>query len=395
MNRPFDLLRYEMGEELINILDYWREHTPDHAHGGFHGRITHQNKVVQRASKGIILNTRILWSFSAAANHLKTQEHNSMEDRAFDYLQKHFLDSEHGGVFWELDYLGQPINRRKQVYAQAFAIYALAEHYTLTKKPEARNMAVTLFELIEKHSKDSKKGGYMEAFAHDWSSLEDMRLSHKDMNASKTMNTHLHILEAYTALLKVYDNTVLRASLKDLVELFLNRFLNEKYHYDLFFDDDWQLQSQTISYGHDIETAWLVMEAAKTVGDRYLLEKSETVALKVIDTFLKEALDSEGAVINELDVNTGHKDTDRHWWPQVEAIIGLAFAYRMTGKLSYTEHALRIWNFVKQHLIDLKHGEWYFRIDAHGKVYTEEDKVSMWKAPYHSVRACIMLKSMS
>ncbi|GAB5523076.1 MAG: cellobiose 2-epimerase [Roseivirga sp.] len=391
MNRPFDLLQYEMGEALINILDYWRKNTPDHVHGGFYGRITHQNKVVQGASKGIILNTRILWSFSAAANHLNTQEHNSMEDRAFDYLRDHFLDKEHGGVFWELDYLGQPINKRKQVYAQAFAIYALAEYYLLTKKPEALSMAIGLFELIEKHSKDSEKSGYIEAFAHDWSPLEDMRLSHKDMNASKTMNTHLHILEAYTTLLKVYDNTALRASLKELVELFLYKFLSDKYHYDLFFDDDWQQISHTISYGHDIETAWLVMEAARAINDKALLEQSETMARKVIDTFLNEALDAEGAVINELDLNTGEKDTDRHWWPQVEAIIGLAFAYRMTGKLRYTEHAARIWHFVKQHLIDHKHGEWYFRVDAHGKVYTDEDKVSMWKAPYHSTRACIML----
>ncbi len=393
MNRQFDLLQYEMSEELINILDYWRKNTPDHTYGGFYGRITHQNKVVERASKGIILNTRILWSFSAAANHLNTQGHKSLEDRAFNYIKDHFLDKEYGGVFWELDYLGQPINKRKQVYAQAFAIYALAEYYTLTKSTEARSMAIGLFELIEKHSKDTEKGGYTEAFAHNWSPLEDMRLSHKDMNASKTMNTHLHILEAYTTLLKVYDHTTLRASLKQLVELFLNRFLNERYHYDLFFDDDWQLLSQTISYGHDIETAWLVMEAANALDDKGLIQQSQTVALKVIDTFLNEALDGEGAVVNELDLNTGQKDTDRHWWPQVEAITGLAFAHRMTGKLRYTEHATRIWHFVKQHLIDQKNGEWYFRVDAYGKVYTEEDKVSMWKAPYHSARACIMLNS--
>ncbi len=393
MRHKFDLLQYEMGEELLKILDYWRNHTQDLANGGFHGRITHQNKVVQRASKGIILNTRILWSFSAAARHLNTQEYHSMEDRSFHYLKDHFFDSRYGGVFWELDYQGKPINRRKQVYAQAFAIYALSEYYILSQNVTARELAVNLFELVEKHSKDCEKGGYLEAFGEDWSTLEDMRLSHKDMNASKTMNTHLHILEAYTTLLKVYDNAALRASLGELVELFLNRFLNENNHYDLFFDDDWTLMSHTISYGHDIETAWLLIEAARAVGDQELLKRTKTAALQVADTFLKEALDEDGAVVNELDLNSNHRDTDRHWWPQVEAIIGLTYAYRLTGKLKYTDYASRIWEFTKENLIDHQHGEWFFRVDAYGKVYAEEDKVSMWKAPYHSTRACIMINN--
>lgn len=393
MDHKFDLLRYEMSEELINILDYWRNHTQDSEYGGFHGRITHQNKVVQQASKGIILNTRILWSFSAASNHLKTQEYNGMEDRAFHYLKDHFFDKEHGGVFWELDYQGKPINRRKQVYAQAFAIYALSEYHALSQNATAKELAIGLFELIEEHSKDCKKGGYLEAFGQDWSMLEDMRLSHKDMNASKTMNTHLHILEAYTTLLNIYDNSALRASLRELIELFLDKFLNEHNHYDLFFDDDWNLMSHTVSYGHEIETAWLVIEASKAVGDPLLLKRAQETAIEVVDTFLEEALDEQGAVTNELDLSSNKKDIDRHWWPQVEAIIGLTYAYRLTGKLKYTEYASRIWKFTKENLIDHRHGEWFFRVDALGKVYTEEDKVSMWKAPYHNTRACIMLNS--
>lgn len=393
MNQSFDLLRYEMSEELIHILGYWRKNTPDLVHGGFVGRINHNNKVVQKAAKGIILNTRILWSFSAAANHLKTQEHKSLETRAFHYLKDFFFDKTNGGVFWELDYQSKPINKRKQVYAQAFAIYALSEYYVLTRDPEAKALAIALFNLVEKHAKDRVKGGYIEAFGHDWSPLEDMRLSNKDMNASKTMNTHLHLLEAYTTLLKIYDNAVLKASLKGLIDLFLKKFLNKSNHYDLFFDADWTLMSHTISYGHDIETAWLLIEAAKAIEDENLLKQTEKAAIQVIDTFIKEAFDQDGAVINELDLNTGKIDTDRHWWPQVEAIIGLAFAYRITGKQKYTRHAVKIWQFIKEYLIDPTYGEWHFRVDKLGKAYTEEDKVSMWKAPYHTARACIMLNS--
>lgn len=394
MKHEFNLLKYELNEELINILEYWRKHTLDVKNGGFHGRITHQNKVVEKASKGVILNTRILWSFSAASNYLQTDEYTEITDRAYNYLIDHFIDREHGGVFWELDYEGNSVNKRKQIYAQAFAIYALSEYYLYSKNPEAKTLAIALFELVEKHSRDTKKSGYLEAFDHDWGLLADMRLSPKDMNASKTMNTHLHLLEAYTSLLRVYNHESLRASLQHLTELFLEKFLNQdNYHYHLFFDDNWKLQSSTVSYGHDIETAWLVIEAAKALNNKALLEKAESVAINVIDTFLAEAIDAEGAVINEMNLTTGKVDKDRHWWPQVEAMIGLAFAYRMTWKQKYTHQSVTIWQFVKKYLLDHENGEWYFRVDKHGKVYTEEDKVSMWKAPYHTVRACIMLNN--
>tara|TARA_R110001606_G_scaffold86453_2_gene195518 strand:+ start:12824 stop:14005 length:1182 start_codon:yes stop_codon:yes gene_type:complete len=391
MINEYKKLKKELNVELKNILSYWIENTIDKEFGGFLGKRDHFNKVVEKASKGVILNTRILWSFSAATNHLKTDTYKDVCDRSFKYLKDFFNDKINKGVYWEVDYLGNPINKRKQVYAQSFTIYALSEYYLFSKNEEAKTWAIELFNQLEKYAKDSVNEGYFEAFNQDWSPIEDMRLSDKDMNASKTMNTHLHVLEAYTSLLKIYDNNELKASLKMLVKVFLEKFLNTKNHYELFFDDNWNLLSNSVSYGHDIEAAWLVIDAAKLIDDSELLHLSEEVAVKVADTFLLEAIDKEGAVINEKNLTTNHIDTDRHWWPQVEALVGLKYANDLKSDEKYISSSLKIWDFTKKNLIDHKNGEWFFRVDEKGNVYKSEDKVSMWKAPYHTSRACIIL----
>ncbi len=390
MIEAYTELKVEMENELHRILEYWTTQTIDEKHGGFFGRIDHNNRVIADSPKGIILNTRILWSFSAVSNHLQTDQYRNLCDRAYQYLYSYFMDDKHHGVFWELDHQGKPTNTRKQTYAQAFAIYALSEYYVHSKKEEAKTWAINLFETIEQNAKDQIKGGYFEAFNEDWSPIEDMRLSLKDMNASKTMNTHLHLLEAYTRLADIYQNNDLKKSLKELVLLFQQKILNKENHYDLFFDKDWNLLSTTISYGHDIETSWLVIEATKRLEDEALLNEVEQTAIRVADSFIKEAIASDGSVINEKDSQTGHLDSDRHWWPQVEALIGLKYAYELTANLKYIRHSLPIWQFIKKNMLDFENGEWYFRVDENGTPY-EEDKVGMWKAPYHTTRACILL----
>ena len=391
MIESYKQLKVELNKELIQILSYWANNTLDLEFGGFLGQIDHYNSVIPKAPKGIILNTRILWSFSAASNHLKTNQHKVICDRAYTYLKDFFRDKEHKGVYWELDYKGNPINKRKQVYAQAFTIYALSEYYIFSKNEEAKNWAIELFEDLEKHANDKLNKGYFEAFNNDWSPIEDMRLSDKDMNASKTMNTHLHVLEAYTSLLKVYDIPQLKNALRLLVEVFLQHFLNDKNHYELFFDDQWNLLSNSVSYGHDIEAAWLLIDAVKLLNDGELLNQVNTTALRVADTFLEEGIDNDGAVINEKNLATNHIDSDRHWWPQVEALIGLNYAYNLNNDQKYITNSLKIWDFTKRNLIDYENGEWFFRVDKNGNVYTQEDKVSMWKAPYHTSRACMIL----
>lgn len=391
MSKAYQELKHELRGELDNILMYWTTFGIDNDYGGFVGKRDFYNQSIPKAPKGIILNTRILWSFSAASNYLKSKKYKSICDRAYNYLRTYFKDADHEGVFWEVDCTGAPLNTRKQVYAQAFAIYALTEYHIFSQKEEAKDWAVSLFENLETYARDKHNLGYFEAFQRDWTSIPDMRLSDKDMNAAKTMNTHLHIMEAYTSLLKVYDHKKLRGALRELIVLFQFKFLNKSNHYDLFFDKEWSLLSTTISFGHDIETAWLVIDAAKAVKDENLIQLAQKTAIDIIETFLPEALDPDGAVMNERDTASNHLDTDRHWWPQVEALIGLKYGHELTQNPGYIEKSIGIWEFTKQFLIDKAHGEWHFRVDSEGRPYKEEDKVSMWKAPYHTTRACILM----
>ena len=393
MKSAYENLKSELHQELLNILSYWKEYTIDEDYGGFIGKRDFYNKIVPNSPKGIILNSRILWSFSYASNHLKSDSYLTICHRSYQYLNDYFKDKTHGGVFWELDYKGQPINPKKQAYAQSFTIYALSEYYKLTKNENAKNWAIEIFELLEANARDKEHGGYYEAFNNDWSPIEDMRLSDKDMNASKTMNTHLHILEAYTSLLDIYKNDNLESALENLVHLFQDKFLNTNYHYELFFNNHWELLSNSVSYGHDIESAWLMIDAARALKNKELIKLTEATAIKVAEIFLEEGIDESGAVINETNLNTNHTDNDRHWWPQVEALIGLNYAYNLSDKTHFINSSLKIWEFTKKYLLDKENGEWHFRVDNKGKPYTEEDKVSMWKAPYHTSRACVKLNS--
>ena len=391
MHHIIETLSVSLGKELHNILNYWKKYAIDDVNGGFVGEIDHYNNVVPNASKGIILNSRILWSLSAASNHYNSNEYKELCDRSYNYLKTYFIDKEFGGVFWELDAKGNPINTRKQVYAQAFMIYALSEYYKFSKKKEALNWAIQLYEIIEKYANDKVYKGYIEAFNKDWSPIEDMRLSEKDENEAKTMNTHLHVLEAYTNLLQVYKNEELKNNLEKLTQLFLAKFINSKNHTNLFFDEKWNINGDLISYGHDIETAWLLIEAAKETKNKKLVSETKRKAVLIADTFLKEGVDDDGGVIYEYFPSKKLIDADRHWWPQAEALIGLRYAFYITGDEKYLEASSKIWNFTQDKIIDKINGEWFWKVNKYGEVATDQYKVGLWKAPYHNSRACIKL----
>lgn len=381
--------RTSLEKELDNILGYWQQNTIDPANGGFYGRIDHNNEIDRTHSKGIILNTRILWTFSRANNFYSDDRYETECRRAFDYLWTHFRDIENGGVFWEVDYKGIPKNKRKQIYAQAFCIYALSEYYKYTKSAEAIKWAMELFTLIEDKAYDKEFDGYLEAFGEEWEPIEDVRLSEKDLNSPKTTNTHLHILEAYTTLFEVTKDTRVKIALERLMHLFRDKLFGKDGHLKLFFSLDWKEQSTEISFGHDIEAAWLLILAARISGIEVYIETFEKLGVIVADTFLKKALDDDFGVVNAQDRITKEIDTDRHWWPQIEAMAGLIYIWKITNNETYLEHCLKIWAFTQKHILDHKHGEWFFRIDAKGTPYTEENKVGPWKCPYHNGRGII------
>ncbi|MFX1283017.1 MAG: AGE family epimerase/isomerase [Promethearchaeota archaeon] len=375
---------------MDNILEYWMKYSLDNEYGGFYGRIDHHNQVIPKSSKSCILNTRILWTFSAAYNFLKKKELLEVAIRAYNYILNHFFDHEYGGLYWEVDYLGNPLDMRKQIYAQAFGIYGFSEYYKACGDIDSLRHAQELFWLIEKYSLDPKNNGYIEALDKKWQPLLDMRLSKKDINEPKSMNTHLHILEAYTNLYYVWKEKSLNKQIENLLWIFLNKIIDQKsHHFQLFFDLSWTVKSSIISFGHDIEGSWLLTEATEALGNEKLLKEINDVVIKLVDRTVKEGTDKSSSLFYENDNKTGEMDFDKHWWCQAEAMIGLVNAWQITGNQQYLKNATDIWDYITQFIINTEHGEWNAVIDKFDHIITTGDRVGFWKGPYHNTRACI------
>lgn len=372
-----------------NILPYWMEYMQDEENGGFYGRITGTEVVMPEAEKGAILNARILWTFSAAYRLLRKAEYLAVATRAKDYIIEKFYDKEYGGVYWSLDYKGHPLDTKKQIYAIGFAIYGLSEYNRATGDAEALTYAIHLFESIERYSFDAQKNGYCEALTREWGEMADMRLSDKDENERKTMNTHLHILESYTNLYRVWKDERLAQQLRNLILLFIEKIYNpETRHLELFFDDNWCSKYRIISYGHDIEASWLIHEAALVLGDEALIQRVEPIVKRIADA-ADEGLTSEGALIYETFPDQQHSDTDRHWWVQAENVLGHINLYHYFGNEEALDKAFRCWAFIKDKLIDFNHGEWHWSVSADGELNVTDDKAGFWKCPYHNGRMCM------
>lgn len=383
-------MRQEMEDELVNnILPFWLNRMTDEANGGFYGRITGAEVLMPEAEKGAILHARILWTFSSAYRLLKKEEYLVSATRAKRYLIDYFFDREFGGIFWSLDYKGRPLDCKKQIYALGFAIYGLSEYHRATGDEEALTYAIRLFESIEQYSFDPVKNGYCEALTREWGEIADMRLSDKDKNERKTMNTHLHILEPYTNLFRVWKDERLEAQLRNLIVLFTDKILNlTTGHLELFFNDDWVSKYPIVSYGHDIEASWLIHEAALVLGDKALLEKVEPL-VEYIAAAADEGLTPEGSMIYEIFPDRGKTDADRHWWVQAENVVGHANLYQHFDDEVAMQKAIRCWTYIRKHLIDRKNGEWHWSVRADGTINTDDDKAGFWKCPYHNGRMCM------
>ena len=385
------VLKEEFRNELLsNILPYWANRMVDEENGGFYGRRDGYDHLEPKADKAIILNTRILWTFSHAVVVLDDRNFKRVADRAYQYITKYFLDLNAKGVYWMVDYQGKPVNTKKQIYAQAFAIYAFVEYFKASGKKESLEHAIDLFRLIEKYSFDTQENGYLEAFDREWNLLDDLRLSDKDANEKKTMNTHLHVLEAYTTLYQAWKDPFLAKQLKNLIILFRDKIVSKTRHFNLFFDEHWNVKSHEISYGHDIEGSWLLVEAAEALGDKKLLQEIRELCLAMVEETLQHGFDEDGGLMNEAN-QQGLIDSDKHWWPQAEALVGLVNAWQLSANDKYLEAAIRNWRFIQDKLIDKEFGEWFWRVNRKGEINRTEDKSGPWKCPYHNGRAMLEL----
>ncbi|HEY5505689.1 MAG TPA: AGE family epimerase/isomerase, partial [Sedimentisphaerales bacterium] len=343
----------------------------------------------KHASKGLILNARILWTFAAVYRFDADSKHLELAKRAYDYLNRYFWDNQFGGVFWQVDYRGQCVDDSKKIYGQAFYIYALAEYYLATKDAGALARANEMLELIERHSFDKVNTGYFEICNRDWTIAEGARLSDKDMNEKKSMNNHLHIIESYTNLYRCERKPKLEQKILGLIDNFTRHIIDRKtFHFNHFFDELWRPKSDSYTFGHDIEGSWLLYEAAEILEKLTIKKAVADIALEMAEVVLKEGLDKDGGLLYE---GRGGQiiNSDKEWWPQAEAVVGFLNAYQLSGKEHFLQAALNSWDFIERKIVDHEGGEWFMKVSRDGSPDLKDPKVSEWKCPYHNTRTCL------
>jgi mannobiose 2-epimerase len=379
--------RDEIRIEWQSILQYWVLHIPDRKNGGFAGRIDEYDRPVYDAPKGLVLHSRILWTFSSAWRHTGQAIYCSMASVAYEYLVAHFFDPVDDGAFWSLDASGTPLDARKQLYGQAFALYGISEYYIAGGDRGVLDVAIRFYRLIEKYGYDPVYQGYFEAFSRDWTPCADVRLSDKDANEQKSMNTHLHVLEAYTNLYRVWPDAGLGDRIRLLLEIFAKHIIDSSTaHLGLFFTEDWRPRSAIVSYGHDIEAAWLLQDAAIAVGDRSWTAKTSALALRLAGA-AAEGLDTDGGLWYEKEGDRLIRE--KHWWPQAEAMVGFLHAGLISGEEHWNRLSMRVWDFVKRYIRHPMGNEWYWGVTADHSPMLHQDKGGFWKCPYHNSRACV------
>jgi mannobiose 2-epimerase len=382
-------LKNEVSENLTgNLLPYWSKNMVDKVNGGFYGRIDGNDKVYPNDNKGGILNARILWTYSSAYRIYKDTAYLRLATRAKDYILAHFIDKQYGGVYLSVNAKGEPADTRKQTYTQTFFIYGLAEYYRATGDKEALKTAKDIFEILEKNALDKEANGYFEVFTREWIRSHDRMIGETSEKDEKTMNTHLHLMEAYTNLYRVWPDKRMEERLKNVVEIFLKHIVDNKtFHLVCFMDRKWNRTSMIDSYGHDIEASWLLCEATNLLEDKDLLARVKQVSIRIADA-ASEGLQPDGSLMYEKDLATGHMATERSYWPQSEAIVGYLNAYELSGNEKYLERSVNCWNYTRDHLVDNKNGGWYSGVSESGSK-GNRDKGGFWICPYHNGRMCM------
>ena len=406
-----DFFKSVHDELFNNILPYWEKHSRDTRPGfeGFFGEIDNSNKPDPDCSRSIVMTSRFLWTYSAVARYTKDPGYLEMSDFAYKAITTHFWDKKNGGVYWSVTPDGTPDVSKKQIYGEAFCIYGLSEYAAALK--ELRNdddeapmkLAINLYSRLELYAKDSACGGYIEACAEDWSPTNDMILSPKDMNCPKSMNTNLHVMEAYTNLYRTIlivfpeqkDLQIqIGRSLKELVLATTKNILQPNNHLGMFFDMKWKLLSDEVSYGHDIEASWLLWEAANELNDKALLDELRTTVIAMAETAYNEGIDFEAFCMEDFQRTEDGKvvrNRNRVWWVQAEAVNGFYYAWKITAQEKYAKACIAHWNWILNHQKDKEGGDWWNELDVNGAPILSEAKGGNWKTSYHNGRTCLEL----
>lgn len=370
---------------LHNILPFWKS-MKDDEYGGFYGYKSYDLVLDKKAEKGCILNSRILWTFSNAYRELKEKELLSYARHAYLFLKEHFYDRERGGVYWSVTYQGEPLDTIKHSYNMAFAIYALSSYYDITKDEEVLSLAKELFSLVEERYRDEY--GYQEALTIDFQPQSNEHLSENGVMADKTMNTMLHLYEAYTEHYRVSAYEPAAEQMRFILSVFMERIYQpSKHRLGVFFDSEMNSLIDLHSYGHDIETAWLLERGLEILGDEELHASMKDFLSDLEYEILKAAFDGESVA---AECEEGKVLETRIWWVQCEAVIGFYNAYQKRGEQEFLDAALAVWNYIKKYFVDAREGSEWLNERFYDKSINEEQPIaSLWKCPYHNARMCL------
>lgn len=369
------------------ILPFWKG-LRDDAFGGFYGYLDQQLKLDREAEKGCILNSRILWFFSETAMALEDPELSDYAHHAYRFLMEHCMDREHGGIFWSMTHDGKPLDTTKHTYNQGFAIYALSSYYRLTGEEAALREAMALFHLIETHCTDDK--GYLEAFTADWQPQSNEKLSENGVMAAKTMNTLLHVFEGYSGLYHASGHPEVRKAMERILDIYENRIFDHTRDRQLvFFDENYNSIIDLYSYGHDIESSWLMDWGSGLLEDEALSQRIAALNGRMAAAVYQNAYDHH-SLANECD--RGEKNELRVWWVQAEAVVGFVHQWCKTGDIKYARAAEDIFRFLLEYVWDKRDGsEWFWCVDKFGVPTPDKPIVEPWKCPYHNGRMCLEL----
>lgn len=371
-----------------NILPYWMNHMIDDEKR-LYGEISNDNIADRDAPIGLVMTSRFLWTYSEAYRLTGREEYRDFASAARDNLLHLLYDRENGGFFWLANREGKPLDRKKVLYGQAFALYGLSTWQIIAPSPENEILCLETFALIEKHGRDMEAGGYLEACAENWEYEGASNLGADDLACDKSMNTNLHMLEGYMRYYLQSGRDDVREALLSLIHIIIEKIYSpETGHQRLYFSRDWTPSGDVESYGHDVETSWLLWEALEILGDKTLLKKYRETVLRLFRVSSEKAEAPDGSLWNEK--HDGHRDKTRIWWIQAEYAVSLMNAWEMTGETPLKEKLFTLWNYIETTQRDNRNGEWYWGILESGEILQRE-KGGMWKTPYHNGRACLEL----
>lgn len=383
-------MKDEISKELQKrILLFWNS-LRDNENGGWYGEMDSSLKIDKQAVKGVILHSRILWFYSNVYMMIKNPMYLDNARHAFEFLCEKCYDKDYGGVYWSVNYDGSVNDDMKHSYCQAFFIYAISSYYRASGDKKALELAYAVMELVEKNFADGV--AYREKLSRDLTrELANDELSENGLMADKTMNTTLHLMEAYTELYLADKKPEVMERLKFQLNVMYDKIYDsEGSRLRVFFDKDMNEIGDVHSFGHDIEATWLVDRALDVIGDEAYAEKFREMNKRIVANIAKVAYDNEtGSLLNETD--KGVVNRKRIWWVQAESVVGFLNAYQMGyGGTEYLDKAIHIWDYIKNNFCDKRGGgEWHSELDDSGTPDPSKNIVDMWKCPYHNGRMCL------